>query len=88
MKIERINHYHDDRFLQTVLDQHGAFLVDGRPVGCLIDGPTEAVVFSDFYEGLEPLLAEFRFYAGHISRFVKPEWDQFCDDFFAGKENN
>ena len=31
MEIERINSYTDSRFPQEVLDQHGAFLVDGLP---------------------------------------------------------
>ena len=31
MEIERVNGYGDPRFPQEVLNQHGAFLVDGRP---------------------------------------------------------
>ena len=44
MEIERINSYTDSRFPQEVLDQHGAFLVDGQPWAFRIASDHAAVV--------------------------------------------
>jgi len=70
MKIERINDYEDSRFAPEVLRQHGAFLLeDEYPCAFQIVDMRSAVV--DFPEGLQiaEVIEEFRFYAGHITRF-------------------
>lgn len=66
--IQRINGYEDARFSQTVLHQHGAFLVDGEPCAFEVVGLREARVD---YAGpyLTQAIAEFRFYAEHITEF-------------------
>lgn len=75
MEIERVNTYRDPRFSQTVLDQHGAFLLDGRfPCEVEITGPDTAVVRWDGAAGdpagwLDELTGTFRFYAEHICKF-------------------
>lgn len=71
MDIRRIDGYTDSRFPREVLNQHGAFLVDGAPWSFRVVSDHEAVVSG---EGLTPeTLAEaaenFRFYAGHITTF-------------------
>lgn len=68
-EIQRINSYCDDRFSQTVLLQHGAFLVDGIPCEVEIIGADSAVVRCEKEEYILPLIEEFRFYAEHICRF-------------------
>lgn len=72
MDIERINGYGDPRFSQEVLNQHGAFLVDGRPWAFRVVSDKGAVVSAP--AGFTPKeLAEvvdaFRFYAEHITDF-------------------
>lgn len=32
MNIQRVNTYHDHRFSQRVLNQHGCFLADNQPI--------------------------------------------------------
>ncbi len=71
MNIERINTYEDGRFQKAVLEQHGAFLVDGVPWEFLITGLRTAQVTSPGGgPPPEELLEEFRFYTEHITRFV------------------
>ena len=73
MEIRRINSYRDMRFSQRVLNQHGAYLVDGEPYAFEITGPDCAQL-----SGAEPsvfpeLIEEFRFHAPHIVRFYDVE---------------
>lgn len=72
MEIERVNGYGDSRFPQDVLNQHGAFLVDGVPWSFRIVSGRGAVVASA-RPIAPPALAEavdsFRFYAEHITDF-------------------
>lgn len=72
MDIERVNGYGDGRFQQAVLKQHGAFLLNGLPCEFLVTGPRTAQVSCPGWEGELPeeLYEEFRFYAGHITRFT------------------
>ena len=73
MKIERIDQYNDNRFLQTVLDQHGAYLADGEPYQILITDSSEAVVSGPDPAVYGPLIEEFRFHAPHITRFYSEQ---------------
>ncbi len=69
-EIRRLNTYRDDRFSQRVLDQHGAFLLNGQPIGFDIIGSDTAVVYGEPGAFLPDILAEFRFYTRHICRFL------------------
>lgn len=74
--IQRINTYEDNRFSLNVLRQHGAFLVDGQPYEVEITGPQTAVV-RGANRALYPAVIElFRFYAGHICRFLDEAGNQ------------
>ncbi len=69
-EIERIDRYEDERFSKTVLYQHGAFLVNGKPCEVEVTGGNSAVIRGEDV-GLYPeIIDAFRFYAGHITRFV------------------
>ena len=68
-EIQRIDKYNDERFSETVLYQHGAFLADGLPCEVEITGAETAVVRCENREYVAPLLEEFRFFAEHICRF-------------------
>ena len=69
MDIQRINSYRDSRFSQTVLFQHGAYLVDGEPYELEITGPDRAVVRGGDRDAFPELIEAFRFHAPHIARF-------------------
>lgn len=69
MKIVRIDDLHDGHFRKAVLKQHGAFLVDGAPCEVEIVGERSAVVRSEGEVDLDELIAEFRFFAEHITEF-------------------
>ena len=72
MEIRRIDDYNDKRFRKDILLQHCAFLADERPCGFEIVAPDSAVVDAWDYgdeKMLSGLIEEFRFFAGHISRF-------------------
>ena len=70
MTIERINSYSDDRFSQTALLQHGAFLVDQQPCEVIITGVSSALVRCPDPSAIDLLIDEFRFYAEHITCFT------------------
>ena len=71
MEIERINSYTDSRFPQEVLDQHGAFLVDGQPWAFRIASDHAAVVSASAIDpsALAEAVELFRFFSGHITEF-------------------
>lgn len=70
MKIERINNYHDERFCQEVLNQHGAFLVDCKyPCQFKIISDSEAVLYYHDLQKIDEIIDEFMFYSGHIHIF-------------------
>ncbi len=69
MEIRRIDSYQDDRFSDTVLYQHGAYLVDGEPCEVEITGPDRAVVRGSRQNAFPELIETFRFHAPHIVRF-------------------
>ena len=70
MEIKRIDNYTDGRFPKTVLDQHGAYLVDGEPYHIEITEKTRAVVRGRDPAVYKALIEEFRFHAPHISEFL------------------
>lgn len=69
MKIKRIDTYHDNRFSQAALDQHGCFLIDNAPYEIEIVSEYEAVVRGGIPSICPVLIEEFRFYSPHISSF-------------------
>lgn len=70
MQIERINNYEDKRFPRKILNQHGAFIIDGNmPCGVEITGADTAVVHCSKEEYYGEIAETFRFYAGHICKF-------------------
>lgn len=69
MDIRRIDNYRDPRFSQAVLNQHGAYLVDGEPYELEITGPDRAVVRGGNRDAFPELIEAFRFHAPHIIRY-------------------
>lgn len=69
MDIQRINTYSDSRFSQKVLFQHGCFLADGQPCEVEIVSDSEAIVRGENTAAFEEVIAEFRFYTPHITKF-------------------
>ncbi len=68
--IQRIDRYDDGRFSKNVLYQHGAFLVNGKPYEIEVIDRCSAVVRGEDVSLYPELIDMFRFYAGHITRFV------------------
>lgn len=71
--IKRIDSYEDGRFSKKVLYQHGAFLINGRPYEIEVTDGQSAVIRGEDIGFYPELIEAFRFYAGHISRFVDKE---------------
>ena len=69
MDIKRIDGYSDERFSKTVLDQHGAYLIEDEPYEIEIIGENAALVRGKDPSAYEELIEYFRFHAPHISRF-------------------
>lgn len=69
MNIQRVNTYHDNRFSQNVLNQHGCFLVDEEPYEIEIISDFEAVVRGKDGTVFPALIEEFLFFTPHITRF-------------------
>lgn len=69
MDIKRINTYADPRFQQSVLNQHGCFLVNGEPYEIEILSDFEAVVRGRDTSYFPAVIEEFRFYTPHITVF-------------------
>lgn len=69
MEIKRIDVYHDSRFTQKVLNQHGGFLVEDIPYEVEIISDSEAVIRGEKRDLYKTLIDEFRFYTPHITRF-------------------
>ena len=68
--ITRINAYADKRFSQTVLNQHGAYIVDDEPYEIEIISNNIAVVRGKNRSAYEELIEEFRYHAPHVCRFL------------------
>lgn len=75
MNINRINTYDDPRFSETVLNQHGAFLVDDEPYEIEVISDFEAMVRGREEAVFPKLIEEFRFYTPHITRFLSDHGD-------------
>ncbi len=73
MEIKRINGYEDARFSKSSLCQHGCFLVEGEPYEIEIISDFEAIVRGRNAAACPQLIAEFRFYAPHITTFYDAE---------------
>lgn len=67
--IKRINNYKDHRFSQTVLNQHGAYLIHNKPYEVEIISNYEAIIRGSNSENYLSLIEEFRFNAPHITKF-------------------
>lgn len=71
MRIDRINHYRDERFTQRTLNQHGCFLADGKPYEIEILSGFEAVIRGREEACFRDIINEFRVFAPHITAFYK-----------------
>ena len=71
--IQRIDTYQDSRFSETVLRQHGAYLIKDEPYEVEITSRAEAVVRGKDPDNYLALIEEFRFYAPHIVKFFDSE---------------
>lgn len=69
MDITRIDSYDDGRFSKTVLNQHGAYLVDNEPYQVEIINSISAVIRGNNPAVYSTLIEEFRFHAPHIVKF-------------------
>ena len=69
LEILRIYSYNDSRFSQNVLNQHGAYLVDGEPFEVEISGPDSAILRGSRQDAFLELIEFFRFHAPHITKF-------------------
>lgn len=70
MDIKRIDSYEDSRFEEDILRQHGAFLIDGKyPCSFRIVDERTAIVYCHDNLQLDEIIEEFRFFAGHVTRF-------------------
>lgn len=75
MDIQRVNTYDDPRFSQVVLNQHGAFLVDGEPYEIEIISASEAIVRGAEQDRYADLIDVFRFYTPQITAFYNQNND-------------
>lgn len=73
MEIRRVDTYEDSRFSESVLRQHGCFLVDGEPYEVEITSESEAVIRGREKDMFPQVIEEFRFYTPHIVRFYDSE---------------
>ena len=69
MEITRIDSYTDPRFSETVLNQHGAYIVEHEPYQVEIISPDSARVFGKDPAVYKTLIEEFRFHSPQIIRF-------------------
>lgn len=69
LEIIRINTYHDTRFSQTALNQHGCFLAEDEPYEVEILSDHEAVIRGRDEAVFPAVIEEFRFYTPHITMF-------------------
>ena len=85
MSIARIDGYVDPRFSKRVLQQHGAFLLNGTdPYEVEITDKDSAVVRGKDKAVYPDIIGEFRFYAEHIIRFYGADGSLIQD--FPAKE--
>ncbi len=72
--IKRINNYHDRRFSDKILKQHGAFTVGDYLYEVEIISDNEAIVHGKPLYAKE-VIDEFRFFAEHINVFYNEEME-------------
>jgi len=72
--IRRVNSYNDNRFEQEVLNQHGAFLIDGK-YRCQfkVINKTTAKINCDRESDIDVAIEEFRFYSENITTYINEE---------------
>ena len=70
MFVERVNDDTDERFEKDVLNQHGAFLIHGRPYSVKIVSLHTAVITGEDKNLFETVIETFRYYAEHITIFI------------------
>lgn len=78
MDIKRIDTYHNSRFSQRALNQHGCFLVGNDPYEVEILSDREAVIRGKDPESYIKVIDAFRFYTPHISRFYNQDRHDVC----------
>lgn len=78
-EIQRIDSYDDPRFSREALCQHGAFLVDGEPCEVVIFDRDSARIKGGDRRFYRAAAEEFRFFAGHISKFYDDDNRLVCE---------
>ena len=73
MDIKRVDSFGDARFLKEILDQRGAYLIEGMPCSFKILDTQSAVVLTDYEGDLSEAIRLFRFHAEHITTFLDAE---------------
>lgn len=79
MEIQRIDTYSDDRFSQTVLNQHGAYWIAGNPYEIEIVGRDTAIVRGADPAAFRELIETFRFHAPHITRYLDQRGERLAE---------
>ncbi|MBQ7492557.1 MAG: hypothetical protein IJT76_08255 [Clostridia bacterium] len=79
MDIQRIDAYSDDRFSQTVLNQHGAYWIAGNPYEIEIVGRDTAIVRGADPAAFRELIETFRFHAPHITRYLDQRGERLAE---------
>lgn len=69
MDIKRMDSYDDKRFSQSVLNQHGAYLIDNQPYEVEIISKDSAIVRGDEPLNYVKCIDELRYNAPHITKF-------------------
>jgi hypothetical protein len=70
LDITRINTYDDKRFSQTVLNQHGAYIIADEPYEIEIVSKDTALVRGKNPSVYDELIEEFRYHAPHVCKFL------------------
>lgn len=70
MDITRIDTYVDNRFSQSVLNQHGAYIIGDEPYEIEIISKDYAVVRGKDTSAYEELIEQFRYHSPHICSFL------------------
>lgn len=79
MNIVRVDSYKDSRFSRTVLNQHGAYLVNDSPYEIEIKDPATAIVRGKDPTAFTELIENFRFHAPQIIHFFDSEGKEIAD---------
>lgn len=71
--VRRVDGYADSRYPSQALAAHCAFEAEGKPAWATILSYHTAMLHGAYEGALEEIVQEFRFFAGHITRFVDEE---------------